>query len=264
MDLELINKTALVTGSTKGIGHAIARALVREGATVYINGRTPQAVEKAISSLQSETPGAQLHPAAADVGTAEGCDSLIRLVPDVDILINNTGIFEPKAFETIPDADWERFFQVNVMSGVRLTRHYLQGMLARNWGRVQFIASESAIDTPAEMIHYGATKSAQLGVSRGVARLTKGTNVTVNAILPGPTLSEGVRDFVADLARQKGLSVEEAEKEFFIKDRPNSLIQRFATVDEVGAACAYYASPRAAITTGSVVHLHGGILNSIH
>src|SRR3954468_24258271 len=207
MNIDLSGKTALVTGSTAGIGHAIAKGLAGSGASVVINGRGQDKVDAAVRKL--EGAGGKVRGIAADVSTVAGCNALAAALPDVDILINNAGIFEPKGFFDIPDEDWTRFFEINVMPGVRLSRAYLQGMLRRNWGRVVFISSESALNIPKEMIHYGVTKTAQLAVSRGLAEMTRGTAVTVNSVLPGPTMSEGVETFVRDLARQNNQSVEE-------------------------------------------------------
>ena len=205
MDLQLIGKRALVTGSTAGIGFATAAGLYREGASVVLNGRTPERVEEAVQKIKKEGGDGEVSGIAADLSTADGVADLVRQLPDVDILVNNVGIFEPKSFEEIPDEDWLRFFQVNVMSGVRLTRHYLPGMKSRNWGRIVFVSSESAVQIPVEMIHYGMTKTAQLAIARGVAETTAGTGVTVNSVLPGPTESEGVGTFVSDLAKQQGV-----------------------------------------------------------
>ena len=210
MKIDLTGKTALVTGSTEGIGHAIAKGLAGAGATVTLNGRKQAKVDAAVAALAKAVPGSKISGIAADVSTAAGCNALVAALPDVDILINNAGIFEPKGFFEIPDEDWSRFFEVNVMSGVRLSRTYLPGMLKRNWGRIVFISSESALNIPKEMIHYGTTKTAQLAVSRGLAEMTRGTAVTVNSVLPGPTMSEGVETFVKYLARQSGQSVEAA------------------------------------------------------
>jgi NAD(P)-dependent dehydrogenase (short-subunit alcohol dehydrogenase family) len=207
--------------------------------------------------------GAKLRGIAADVSTAEGCAALTKALPDVDILINNAGIFEPKNFFEIPDEDWSRFFDVNVMSGVRLSRAYLKGMLKRNWGRIVFIASESALNIPTEMIHYGMTKTAQLAVARGLAKLTRGTAVTVNSVLPGPTMSEGVETFVKDLARQNGQSLEEAAANFVKQHRPDSLLQRFASVDEIANMVVYAASKEASATNGAALKVEGGIVNTI-
>ena len=263
MDLQLIGKTALVTGSTLGIGFAIARALAREGARVIVNGRTADRVAAAVARIKSDAPSADVTGAVADLGTADGTDRLIAAYPDLDILVNNVGIFEPKAFENIPDADWLRFFEVNVMSGVRLSRHYLPRMKSRNWGRIVFISSESAINIPAEMIHYGMTKTAQLSISRGLAETTAGTGVTVNAVLPGPTASEGVATFVERLAKEGGLTPAEMEREFFRTARPSSLLQRFIQPDEVATTVAYLCSPLASATNGAAVRVEGGCVRSM-
>jgi NAD(P)-dependent dehydrogenase (short-subunit alcohol dehydrogenase family) len=255
MNLQLENKTALVTGSTKGIGFAIARLLVAEGASVIINGRNEDSTRKAAQKLGRRACGV-----AADVSTAAGCAELFRQAPHVDILVNNAGIFEPKPFLEIPDSDWERFYQVNVMSGVRLARAYLPGMLQRNWGRIVFMSSESGVQIPEEMIHYGMTKAAALALANGIARLTRGTGVTVNAVLPGPTASEGVKEFVGRLALNAGQTPDEFEKEFFRKVRPTSLLQRFATVDEVANLVAYLCSPLASATNGAAVRVDGGVV----
>jgi NAD(P)-dependent dehydrogenase (short-subunit alcohol dehydrogenase family) len=214
MKIDLTGKTALVTGSTSGIGHAIASGLAAAGAEVVVNGRTQAKVDATTAAIAKAVPGAKVRGIAADVSTAAGCKALAAAQPEVDILINNAGIFEPKGFFDIPDEDWSRFFEVNVMSGVRLSRAYFAGMLKRNWGRIVFISSESALSIPVEMIHYGMTKTAQLAVSRGLAEMTRGTAVTVNAVLPGPTLSEGVEALVKELAKQNGQSVEEAASQF--------------------------------------------------
>ena len=243
MNLLLENKTVLVTGSTKGIGFAIAQRLKAEGANVIVSGRSEDSVKRAVEKINERTRGI-----VADVSTAAGCEALVGQAPDVDILVNNAGIFEPKPFAEIPDADWERFYQMNVMSGVRLTRAYLPGMLARNWGRVVFISSESGIQVPEEMIHYGMTKAAQLALVNGIAQLTKGTAVTVNAVLPGPTASEGVQEFVGRLAAQTKQAAEEFEQEFFCSVRPTSLLQRFATVEVVANMVAYVCSPLSSAT----------------
>lgn len=255
MNLQLENKTALVTGSTKGIGFAIARLLAAEGAKVIVNGRSIASAQAAAAKLGPNARGM-----AADVSTAAGCAELVRQVPSVDILVNNAGIFEPKPFVEIPDADWERFYQVNVMSGVRLTRSYLPGMLQKNWGRVVFISSESGVQIPEEMIHYGMTKAAELALVNGIAQLTKQSGVTVNAVLPGPTASEGVSDFVNTLAAGAKQSAAEFEKEFFRTVRPSSLLQRFATVEEVANLVTYLCSPLASATNGAAVRVDGGVL----
>src|SRR4029077_15120787 len=230
MKFDLSGKTALVTGSTAGIGHAITKGLATAGTNVVVNGRTQAKVDAAVAKLAEAIPGAQVRGVAADVSTAAGCQALTAALPEVDILINNAGIFEPKGFFDIPDEDWSRFYEVNVMSGVRLSRAYMPGMLKRNWGRIVFISSESALNIPKEMIHYGMTKTAQLAVARGLAEMTRSTAVTVNSVLPGPTMSEGVETFIKDIAKHNGVTVEEATKQFFQKQRPTSLLQRFATV----------------------------------
>lgn len=257
MNLKLENKTALVTGSTKGIGFAIARLLAAEGANVVVNGRSADSSRAAAQKI-----GARARGVAADVSTAAGCTELVRQLPSVDILVNNAGIFEPKPFPEIPDADWERFYQVNVMSGVRLTRAYLPGMLQRNWGRVIFISSESGVQIPEEMIHYGMTKAAELALVNGIAQLTKATGVTVNAVLPGPTASEGVTDFVDKLATGAKQTAAEFEKDFFRNVRPTSLLQRFASVDEVANMVAYLCSPLASATNGAAMRVDGGVVRA--
>ncbi len=259
MDLQLKEKLALVTGSTAGIGFAIAQALVREGARVIVNGRTQQAVDATVATLNAERLG-RAEGYAGDLGTAAEAEDLASRYPEVEILVNNLGIFEPKPFEEIPDADWHRFFEVNVLSGVRLARLYLPGMRRRNWGRIVFISSESAVQIPAEMIHYGMTKTAQLAVSRGLAEAVAGTGITVNCVLPGPTKSRGVGEFVAALAKAEGKSFEAFEKDFFEKVRPTSLIKRFATTDEVASLVAYVVSPLASATTGAALRVEGGVL----
>ncbi|MCA1512249.1 SDR family oxidoreductase [Bradyrhizobium sp. NBAIM01] len=261
MNIDLSGKTALVTGSTAGIGHAIARGLAASGASVVINGRGQDKVDAAVRRL--EGTGAKVRGIAADVSTAAGCKALVAALPEVDILINNAGIFEPKDFFDIPDEDWSRFFEVNVMSGVRLSRAYMKGMLKRKWGRIVFISSESGLNIPVEMIHYGMTKTAQLSVARGLAQLTAGTGVTVNSVLPGPTMSEGVETFVKDLARQNGQSVDEAAANFVKQHRPSSLLQRFASVDEIANMVVYVASKEASATNGAALRAEGGIVNTI-
>jgi NAD(P)-dependent dehydrogenase (short-subunit alcohol dehydrogenase family) len=263
MKIDLSGKTALVTGSTTGIGHAIARGLAAVGATVTVNGRTQAKVDAAIASAAKAVPGARIRGVAADVSTVVGCKTVMMVLPEVDILINNAGIFEPKGFFETPDEDWSRFFEVNVMSGVRLSRAYLPGMLKRNWGRIVFISSESALNIPKEMIHYGMTKTAQLAVSRGLAEMTRGTAVTVNAVLPGPTMSEGVEALVKELAKQNGQSVEEAASQFVKQFRPTSLLQRFTTPEEIANIVIYVASRESAATNGAALRAEGGTVNSI-
>lgn len=263
MNIDLSGKTALVTGSTSGIGHAIAKGLAATGASVMVNGRTQAKVDAAAAALAKAVAGAKVRGIAADVSTAAGCEALVAALPEVDILVNNAGIFEPKGFLDIPDADWSRFFDVNVMSGVRLARAYLPKMLERNWGRIVFISSESALNIPKEMIHYGMTKTAQLAVSRGLAEMTRGTAVTVNSVLPGPTMSEGVETFVKDLAKQSGQSVEEAASQFVKQFRPSSLLQRFASVDEIANMVVYISSKEASATNGAALRAEGGIVQTI-
>ncbi|OCX54644.1 oxidoreductase [Mucilaginibacter sp. PPCGB 2223] len=263
MNLELKNKTAFISGSTAGIGFAIAESLLREGASVIINGRTPASIDKAVAELKQVSNEADVRGIAADFSKPEEVYELIGKLPDVDILINNAGIFEPKAFTDIPDEDWFRFFDVNVMSGVRLSRHLLPKMLAKNWGRIIFISSESAVFIPDEMIHYGMTKTAQLAVSRGLAELTKGTGVTVNSILPGPTRSRGVEGFIEDMAKSGNTSTTQVETDFFKNLRPTSLLQRFATVTEVANTVTYYVSPLASATNGAAIRVEGGLIRSI-
>jgi len=261
MDLQLAGKRALVTGSTAGIGRAIAASLAREGARVVVNGRTQEAVGKAIAALIAETSG-DVHGFAGDLGRAETAEALARAYPEIDILINNLSIFEPKPFEDIPDADWMRFFEVNVLSGVRLARLYLPGMKRANWGRIIFISSESALQIPVEMIHYGVTKTAQIALARGLAEAVAATGITVNSVLPGPTRSRGVTDFVQALARSSGKSAAEVEQEFFARMRPTSLIKRFAAPEEVASLVAYVASPLAAAVTGAALRVDGGVVKS--
>jgi NAD(P)-dependent dehydrogenase (short-subunit alcohol dehydrogenase family) len=249
--------------STAGIGFAIAKGLATSGAEVVINGRGQAGVEAAVAKLAKAAPAAKIHGVAADVSTADGCDELIKAFPEVDVLVNNAGIFEPKNFFKIPDEDWTRFFETNVMSGVRLSRAYMQGMLKRNWGRIVFISSESALNIPTEMIQYGMTKTAQLAIARGLAKLTHGTAVTVNSVLPGPTLSEGVATFVKDLARQNGQSETEAAASFVKQHRPSSLLQRFASTDEVANMVVYIASNEASATNGAALKVEGGIVDTI-
>lgn len=262
MDLKIKNKIALVTGSTAGIGYAIAKALANEGAKVYVNGRTQQRVDIAIDNLRKETGNAQIFGIAADFSDNRQIEGLIAKLPEVDILVNNVGIFEPKAFNDIPDSDWLKFFEVNVLSGVRLARAYFDKMLQKNWGRIIFISSESAIQIPEEMIHYGMTKTAQIAVARGLAELTRGTAVTVNTVLPGPTFSEGAGTFVKDMAAQSGKSVEEMEQEFFKTARPTSILQRFADPSEIANLVAYIASELSAATNGAALRADGGVVKS--
>ena len=260
MNLQLSDKTALVSGSTKGIGFAIATGLAREGATVIINGRTEKSVTEARNKIQKSLPDAKVETFAGDLADAAVVAKLVQRIPHVDILVNNLGIFEPKPFEQIPDEDWRRFFDVNVLSGVRLSRAYLPGMKKKNWGRIVFISSESGIQIPVEMIHYGMTKTAQLAVSRGLAESCAGTGVTVNAVLPGPTHSDGVDEFVAKLSGGKPFV--EFEKEFFKSVRPSSLIKRFATTEEVANMVVYVCSPLASATNGAALRVDGGVVKA--
>lgn len=262
MDLKLTNKTAFISGSTAGIGLATAKRLAAEGATVIVNGRSQQSVDEAVTEIK-KTGNDNISGIVADFSNVEDINRLISELPNIDILINNTGIFEPKPFGEIPDGDWFRFFDINVMSGVRLSRHFFPKMIAKNWGRIIFISSESGIMIPDEMIHYGMTKSAQLAVSSGLAQLTKGTNVTVNSILPGPTKSRGVGQFLEDLAQADQKSVAEVETDFFKNMRPTSLIQRFAAVEEIADTIAYYVSPLASATNGAAIRVEGGLVRSI-
>jgi len=260
MNLKLTDKTALVSGSTKGIGFAIATGLAHEGARVIVNGRLEKSVAEAKGQIEQAVPDARIESFAGDLSTAAAAETLLQRFPLVDILVNNVGIFEPKPFEDIPDEDWRRFFEVNVLSGVRLSRAYLPGMKQRNWGRIVFISSESAINTPAEMIHYGMTKTAQLAVSRGLAQLCAGTGVTVNAVLPGPTHSAGVEEFAGQLSGGKPFA--EFEKEFFKTIRPSSLLKRFATTEEVANLVTYVCSPLSAATNGAALRVDGGVVQT--
>jgi NAD(P)-dependent dehydrogenase (short-subunit alcohol dehydrogenase family) len=263
MDLQLNGKRALVSGSTAGIGFATASLLAQEGASVIVNGRSERRVEEAVGRIRAQQKGAQVAGVAADLGTEEGVAEFTGRVPAVDILVNNLGIFEPKPFTDITDADWRRFFEVNVLSGVRLSRIYLPGMLQRNWGRIVFISSESGINIPVEMIHYGVTKTAQIALARGLAETTAGTGVTVNSVLPGPTRSEGVEQFVQDLAKHHGTDAATVEAAFFRTARPTSLLRRFATPEEVAAMVVYVCSPRASATNGAALRVDGGVVRSI-
>ena len=264
MDLQIHSKKALISGSTVGIGFAIATELAREGAKVVINGRSQKSVDAAVSRLRSLVAGVDVQGVAADLSTAEGCQVLFDACPKADILVNNLGIFDPVPFDAIPDSEWQRFFDINVMSGVRLARHYLPAMQAANWGRIVFISSESGINTPAEMVHYGMTKSAQLAVSRGLAQSCAGTGVTVNAVLPGPTRSEGVGEFFGKLAAEAGISLDDMERRFFAEGRPTSIIKRMIDPAEVAALVAYVCSARASATTGAALRVEGGIVSAIY
>jgi NAD(P)-dependent dehydrogenase (short-subunit alcohol dehydrogenase family) len=261
MDLELKGKRALVTGSTAGIGLAIAQTLAREGAQVIVNGRLQSSVDEVVGQIRAATKS-DVQGFAGDLSKAASAEELARRHPGVEILVNNLGIFEPKPFEEITDADWVRFFEVNVLSGARLARLFLPAMKRANWGRIIFISSESAVQIPAEMIHYGMTKTAQLAVARGLAEAVAGTRITVNSILPGPTKSRGVSDFVESLAKTSGKSFEEFEKDFFQKVRPTSLIKRFAMPAEVASLVAFVASPLASAVTGAALRVEGGVIKS--
>jgi NAD(P)-dependent dehydrogenase (short-subunit alcohol dehydrogenase family) len=263
MKIDLTGKTALVTGSTAGIGRAIAEGLASSGADVIVNGRKQESVDKAAAAISSAVPGAKARGVAADVSTAEGCKTIVSAAPHVDILVNNAGIFEPKGFFDIPDADWTRFFEVNVMSGVRLSRAYMPGMLERNWGRIIFISSESGLQIPKEMIHYGLTKTAQLALSRGLAELSAGSGVTVNSVLPGPTRSDGVEDFLVAMAKDAGKAPDDMARDFVKTHRPTSLLERFATVEEVANMVVYAASKEASATNGAALRVDGGVVRSI-
>ena len=263
MDLQLKNKKALITGSSAGIGYATALQLAKEGAEVIINGRTTERVEKAVAQIKSETGNENVRGIVADFSSAESVKNLVSELPQVDILINNVAIFEPKAFADITDEDWLRFYEINVLSGIRLARAYFGQMLTNGWGRIIFISSESALQIPEEMIHYGMTKTAQLAVARGLAELTKGTAVTVNSVLPGPTLSEGVGGFIENLARDQNKTTEEVEIDFFKTMRPTSIIQRFLDVSEVANMITYLASPLSSATNGAAIRAEGGLLKGI-
>jgi NAD(P)-dependent dehydrogenase (short-subunit alcohol dehydrogenase family) len=261
MDLQLKGKKVLVTGSTAGIGFATARALAAEDAAVIVNGRGQPRVDAAIAEIRQLHPRANVSGIASDVSNAAGCAKLIKALADVDILVNNMGIFEPIPFEKIPDEDWMRLFEANVMSGVRLSRHYLSGMRERNWGRILFVSSESAVQIPAEMIHYGMTKTAQVAVARGIAETVAGTGITVNSVLAGPTRSEGVETFITQLGAGGDTAAFEAE--FFKTIRPSSLLKRFATIEEVASMIVYLSSPLASATTGAAIRVDGGVVRAI-
>lgn len=263
MDLDLHGRTAFVSGSTAGIGLAIATGLAAAGAQVIINGRTQARVDRAIAAVRDGAPSANVLGIAADLATAAGADAVVAAHPQVDVLVNNLGIFEPKPFERITDADWMRFFETNVVSGVRLSRAYLAHMRVRDWGRIVFVSSESGLHIPAEMIHYGVTKTAQIALARGLAETLAGTGITVNSVLPGPTRSEGVGTFVRQMAEQQNVSEAEMEKQFFRTARPTSLLRRFITPEEVANLVVYVCSPAASATTGSALRVDGGVVRAI-
>ncbi len=263
MNIDLSDKTALVTGSAGGIGLAIARGLAACGARVAVNGRKQETVDAALGRIREALPKAKLIGVAADVSTDEGCAKLAAAAPEADILINNAGIFEPKDFFAITDEDWRRFFEINVLSGVRLSRALMPGMLKRNWGRIVFVSSESGINIPKDMIHYGTTKTAQLAISRGLAELTAGTAVTVNSVLPGPTQSDGIEAFLGTMAAKEGVPVDRMAAEFVKQHRPTSLIQRFATVDEIANMVVYLSSKEASATNGAALRVDGGLIRSV-
>jgi NAD(P)-dependent dehydrogenase (short-subunit alcohol dehydrogenase family) len=263
MKIDLSGRRAVISGSTAGIGFAIAKGLAEAGAAVVINGRQESAVKDAVKQLTQAVAGAKADGVAADLATPEGVAEFLRRAGTADILVNNVGIFEPKPFDEITDADWQRFFDVNVMSGIRLSRHFLPAMRAKNWGRVVFISSESALNIPTEMIHYGMTKTAQLAVARGLAQAMAGTGVTVNAVLPGPTRSKGVGDFLRDMSKGSQQSAETIEKDFIAQHRPSSLIRRFATPEEVANMVVFVCSEQASATTGSALRVDGGVIQYI-
>ncbi|WP_087687894.1 MULTISPECIES: SDR family NAD(P)-dependent oxidoreductase [unclassified Pandoraea] len=263
MHIDLKEKVALVTASTAGIGFAIAQGLAAAGATTIVNGRSKAGVDAAVAKLREAVPGAQVRGVAADLATASGCDALVAEVPDVDILVNNAGIFGPQDFFEIPDADWTRFYDVNVLSGVRLSRAYLPGMASREWGRVIFISSESALNIPEDMIHYGMTKTAQLAVSRGLAKRMRGTGVTVNAVLPGPTLSDGMAEMLHQAGVPADADMAQAAAAFVQEHRPSSIIGRAASTTEVANMVVYVASPQASATTGAALRVDGGVVDSL-
>jgi NAD(P)-dependent dehydrogenase (short-subunit alcohol dehydrogenase family) len=263
MKIDLSGKTAIVTGSTEGIGYAIAVGLAEAGARVVVNGRTQAKVDEALAALKNKVPKAEAEGFAGDLSTADGCTALLQAVPQTDILVNNVGIYEAKPFFDIPDEDWERFFQTNVMSGVRLSRGYMKGMIERNWGRVIFLSSESGVNIPDDMLHYGFTKTAVLALSRGLAKLARGTGVTVNAVLPGPTMSAGVERMLKGAAEKSGKTIEQVGAEFVRTKRATSIIQRVASAEEVANMVVYACSPQASATTGAALRVEGGIVETI-
>jgi NAD(P)-dependent dehydrogenase (short-subunit alcohol dehydrogenase family) len=263
VNIDLSGKTAIISASTAGIGLAIATGIATAGAETIINGRTQEAVDRAIQAILKKVRQAKLLGFACDLGTSEGCAALARAVPQADILVNNLGVFGPGNIFSTEDADWERYFQINVMSGVRLTRSYLQGMMDRNWGRVVFISSESGLNIPADMLPYGFSKTAQLSIARGIAKQAAGTGVTVNSVLPGPTLSDGFRAMVEETAKAQGKTVEQVGIEFVREHRSSSIIQRPATTEEVANMVVYACSTQASATTGAALRVDGGVVNTI-
>jgi NAD(P)-dependent dehydrogenase (short-subunit alcohol dehydrogenase family) len=263
MKIDLSDKTAIVTGSTGGIGFAIARGLADCGARVVVNGRKQGVVNKALTGLRTAVPMAEIRGVIADLSAANGCDVLVKAEPTCDILVNNVGVYGPQDFFDIPDSEWTRFFEVNVMSGVRLSRAYMRAMLERNWGRVVFLSSESALNIPPDMIHYGFTKTAVLAIARGLAKRVAGTGVTVNSVLPGPTLTEGVEDMLKATAENTGQSIEQAAQAFVEATRPSSIIRRMATPEEVANMVVYAVSPQASATTGAALRVDGGVVDTI-
>jgi NAD(P)-dependent dehydrogenase (short-subunit alcohol dehydrogenase family) len=262
MDLNISDKVALVTGSTQGIGFATAKLLAQEGAEVIVNGRSDKKVQEAVAKIKDSVKDAKVRGVVADLEDAVGCKVLTDSVKEVDILINNVGIFEPVDFLEITEAQWLEMFNVNVMSGVRLTQHYLPSMFEKDWGRIEFISSESAYQIPQEMIHYGMTKTAQISLARGIAETTKGTGVTCNSIIVGPTSSEGVTDFIENLAKVNNQSFKEVEKEFFQSIRPTSLLQRFSTSEEIANLIVYTASTLASATNGAALRVDAGVVRA--
>ncbi|CAH1673321.1 MULTISPECIES: SDR family oxidoreductase [unclassified Chelatococcus] len=263
MKIDLSDKTAIITGSSAGIGLASAKGLAEAGARVVINGRKADAVDHAVAAIKAAVPSAEIRTFVGDLGSAEGCAALVKAEPSCDILVNNLGIFGPQDFFETPDAEWQRFFDVNIMSGVRLSRAYLQGMEKRGWGRVVFLSSESGLNIPADMIHYGFTKTAVLSIARGLAKRMAGTGVTVNSVLPGPTLSEGVADMLQPAIEKTGKSLDEAAADFVMANRPSSIIRRAATTEEVANMVVYVCSKQASATTGAALRVDGGVVDSL-
>jgi NAD(P)-dependent dehydrogenase (short-subunit alcohol dehydrogenase family) len=263
MKIDLYGKTAIVTGSTDGIGFAIARGLALCGATVVINGRKPAGVDRAVAALRAAVPKAELRGVDTDLATAAGCAALVEAEPSCDILVNNVGIYGPQDFFDIPDSEWTRYFELNVMSGVRLSRAYMPAMLQRNWGRVVFLSSEAGLNIPPEMIHYGFTKTAVLAIARGLAKRAAGTGVTVNSVLPGPTFSEGLEEMLKSTADSTGQSIEQAAQAFVEAAMPSSIIRRVATPEEVANMVVYAVSPQASATTGAALRVDGGVVDTI-